>query len=760
MSGATGSTGREVFEPGRVVWMAVDAVALLALLALVGLSFLPVYGTGWLFVAVLGCGLVGIGVAVLGWWRRLRPLTLAGVAALAWFLLGGPLMMPSSTIALVIPGPRTLFGLLAGPVTAWRDMLTLAPPIGETFNLLTIPGLVGLLVGVISMSISLRGTRAALAWIPPAAGYLVGVLVGSHAVYQPYLVGVAFFLIVLLWTSYRRAVIRGQLVGQSGRPKPVRAGLGAATLVGAGLVGAMLAPALAGVAHRDNVRDAVVPPVDMEQFASPLQGFRANITQFEDTALFDITGVHSDDVVRVATLDKYDGLSYRVATKEDKALEATTFTRVGQWIHDDAVGSERDIEVRVRGYRGVWTPTTGRTTSIAFQGDRGIALGENFFYSRSSGTGFTAAGLREGDSYRLGATVPQPPADDIIATASAGHFPLPEVSGVPDRLMNQAHRWTGSDKSDGQKALSIEKHLRQGYFSHGRRDKGEAASLPGHSERRLTTLLEDPSRMVGDHEQFAVAMALMARGLGIPARVIYGYQAGDSSGITGAQVGAWPELYFKELGWVRFDPTPDKDRVVKDDEPRPKESPLPQVPNPPPPPMRPEAPLPDEHLPIDPGDPPAREDRIDWAQIGALAALTGIPLLTIVVPIVLILGLKIRRRLHRRNDPVIANRIAGAWAELVDRARDVGRSPSVAATRTEQAETLIRDFARLDEVADPIGLAREADWIVFAPGEPSQRTVNEYWTSSSAIRRGMRRSVSWFKWALSHLSTKSFRRIR
>mgnify|MGYP000603190415 CR=1 FL=1 len=114
----------------------------------------------------------------------------------------------------------------------------------------------------------------------------------------------------------------------------------------------------------------------------------------------------------------------------------------------------------------------------------------------------------------------------------------------------------------------------------------EAASLPGHSARRLITLVTDPSRMIGDHEQYAVAMALMARELGIPARVIYGYRVGSGQTITGDQVGAWPELYLDGLGWVTFDPTPSTDRVWdEEDQPKPPET-QPYVENPPPPPEK------------------------------------------------------------------------------------------------------------------------------------------------------------------------------
>lgn len=61
--------------------------------------------------------------------------------------------------------------------------------------------------------------------------------------------------------------------------------------------------------------------------------------------------------------------------------------------------------------------------------------------------------------------------------------------------------------------------------------------------------------------QFASAMAVMARTLGIPARVGVGFLPGTrlSNGRMGVSLNdahAWPELYFDGIGWVRFEPTP------------------------------------------------------------------------------------------------------------------------------------------------------------------------------------------------------------
>jgi hypothetical protein len=70
-------------------------------------------------------------------------------------------------------------------------------------------------------------------------------------------------------------------------------------------------------------------------------------------------------------------------------------------------------------------------------------------------------------------------------------------------------------------------------------------------------------------EQYAGAMAVMARAAGVPARVALGYTPGTeqpdgSRLITSDDAHAWVEVYFEDLGWVPFDPTPiARDRAVE-----------------------------------------------------------------------------------------------------------------------------------------------------------------------------------------------------
>jgi transglutaminase-like putative cysteine protease len=63
-------------------------------------------------------------------------------------------------------------------------------------------------------------------------------------------------------------------------------------------------------------------------------------------------------------------------------------------------------------------------------------------------------------------------------------------------------------------------------------------------------------------EQYVSALVVMLRSLGIPAQVVAGYGTGDYNPVTNLyevranDAHAWAEVYFPNIGWVPFDPTP------------------------------------------------------------------------------------------------------------------------------------------------------------------------------------------------------------
>ena len=89
-----------------------------------------------------------------------------------------------------------------------------------------------------------------------------------------------------------------------------------------------------------------------------------------------------------------------------------------------------------------------------------------------------------------------------------------------------------------------------------------SVTLPGAGEGDVVHhFLFDAEGRRGFCQQFASSMVLMARSLGIPARLAVGYAPGDSAGDPGIYVvrqrdaHAWAELYFPGYGWQIFEAT-------------------------------------------------------------------------------------------------------------------------------------------------------------------------------------------------------------
>ena len=137
-------------------------------------------------------------------------------------------------------------------------------------------------------------------------------------------------------------------------------------------------------------------------------------------------------------------------------------------------------------------------------------------------------------------------------------------SDLDERIPIKAAEVTQNGATDFERALLLEQFYR---------DSGEFVYSvdidPGHSATDLAAWLfepESPNFRTGYCEQFSTGMAVMARALGIPSRVVLGFTPGDVGAdglITVRQrnAHAWIELWIDNHGWVRFDPTPRADGI-------------------------------------------------------------------------------------------------------------------------------------------------------------------------------------------------------
>jgi transglutaminase-like putative cysteine protease len=217
---------------------------------------------------------------------------------------------------------------------------------------------------------------------------------------------------------------------------------------------------------------------------------------------------------------------------------------------------------------------------------------------------------------------------------------------------------------------------------------------PGHSAGNLAAWLldpESPNYHTGYCEQFATAMGVMARLLGIPSRVVLGFTPGQVDGqgnivVRDRNAHAWVELWMDTQGWVRFDPTPRGDGInpatvaALSFDPReyldlPASVTGPDL----------NLPRPDEESPFaDPGPTPGalvpfledeagvRLSRLAWGLLGVVILSSALPVY------------KWRRR-QRRLARLRAGDITAAWEEIVDRLADLGEDPRPHLTPRELA---------------------------------------------------------------------------
>lgn len=191
----------------------------------------------------------------------------------------------------------------------------------------------------------------------------------------------------------------------------------------------------------------------------------------------------------------------------------------------------------------------GRITAISFQ--RAIATSSPISYK-------PLETLQINKSYDVVSELISP-TEPALLNASEGipndisdrYTDLPKT--LPDRVGSLSISLTKDANNTYEKALNIETYLRQLTYV------PKSKPLPHKVDVVDHFLFEDQS---GYSDYFASAMAVMLRTLDIPTRVILGFGPGeqnpDQSGFTVRDKDnhVWPEVFFTNIGWVPFEPTP------------------------------------------------------------------------------------------------------------------------------------------------------------------------------------------------------------
>ena len=642
-------------------WITLAAVAGSTLLSF-GRTF-----NGWDWLVPSAAAVVLAAIASLALTRRLWKATavLASCVIGAWFIV--VVTDPSRTL-LGLPTLAGIASAMDAGVSAWDLSKEAVAPIDALEGLLILLLAATWMASAISSVAAYTGHHliATIPWIGMFSyASAVGLPEGRSAS-------------VLLFASALVAYLF--VTSDSGQETPLAVRAGAIAVAGALIV----TPLVPGY---DSPPIVSLGPIVSAQGTrlAPFEFISAQLRDEETSIMFK---VRADGAAywRLAALDLYNGQTWskgldfgqKLPLKRPRGTDPETITvRQRYTIH---------------GLRGQWVPGAFRTHLI----DGIQALNDPL-----RDTVYTNA-LSSGTSYYAVSTVPNPSRSTMEQATISGQLQLVQryrrlPQDLSVELAEIAASITKGAEGPYAKAVAIQEHLRSFRYS---------LDPPriGHSESDLVRFLT--KRKEGYCENFAGAMAVLLRTIGIPSRVAVGFLPGEEKSgtftVTNKDAHAWVEAWFDEIGWVSFEPTPRSEATP------PSYATAASID--PGGPVDPETVHPGRSEPAATPSPsplalPSIEEPVASPDVARVAATrTGIAALLILMVLFLSKLLWMRLPYMRTSSNPVAAAHA-AYRELETRGRDTFRAPRIDETETEFArafsEKLSLDLNKIDRILEP-----------------------------------------------------------
>lgn len=536
------------------------------LLASVGLY--PLYETaGWFAVAFGAVAVAGVVGAVTRRFGLPAYGCLAG-GALALLLYLTVLFASREALLGVVPTPSSLSRIGQLIIDGFHDSNAYAAPVP------LLPGigmLTGLGVGLSALLVdwlAVRLRRAAPAGLPLLAMFSVPAAVRQEsASWIAFLLGAAGYLGLLLVDARERLAGWGHPVftrywsgGKTLRDRPDSSAFAASgrriglTAVVIAVVVPLAVPGIkphglfgvGGAGQGRGVTTVTTP--------DPLVSLKRQLVRSDDAVVLSYrTNDPQPDYLRMYSLDRFDGDGWtytamhgdRNARVEGRTLPppqgpAGTVAR--------QVTTKISIDRNVSGMTVL--PAPYPPTKVDINGDWRVDSPSLMVFSLHDAAG--------GRTYTVNSRRPVPTYQQLELAAAPPQDITSRYLEVPDWVSRDigplARKVVGNAATPYDKAVKLQDWFTTpGNFTY---------SLNVPSPRSVGALHDFLfNSRTGYCEQFAASMALMARILGIPARVGMGYTAGtrqaDGSWVVRTKdTHAWPELYLTGVGWLRFEPTP------------------------------------------------------------------------------------------------------------------------------------------------------------------------------------------------------------
>ena len=439
---------------------------------------------------------------------------------------------------------------------------------------------------------------------------------------------------------------------------------------------------------------------------NPLVSIRPTLSQRTPVDEFTVVS-RGPAYFRLTALDRFDGLSWTTAPQHP------TLPVSGRSILPESLASTVRVvqDFHIESLAGPWLPAVFEPVRV--DGAKGVAE------DPISRTLINPNDLRAGMRYRVSSLAPVL-TYDALSEAPTTHDPamaqyvlMPpgrqtaRIRQIAKQVLAKAHK---AKAPPFQQAVAIQNYLRTFTYD-------ENVLLTHTIDDIVDFLVNDQT---GYCEQFATAMAAMARTLGMPSRVAIGFAGGkpgkaaDELVVTSRNAHAWVEIWFDGFGWVQFEPTPRSDSVV-----------VPSYTFPVAPPSQPSvqptvqqtaqpsrSPTPrqsDVNEPS-PGATPSGTTRVNKVLVLGPVALGGLALLlAFVFPI----ASTVRRALRRSRAKTPQERVAVRYLEFLDWCAASGSGRRSGETPFEHARRLAEVSSGAQESMQ--GLATMALDAVYAP---------------------------------------------
>jgi len=540
-------TARAAAAPEVATGPSSGVAATAVALAATALSAVLTGGLWFGFVVVTVSVVAVAGTVLRGLWLHPALVALGQLGALTALVTA---VFTRSGVLVVFPGPDALRELGSVLWGAGQQVQFGVAPVAATVELLC------LVVIAIGLAAVVVDTLVASAGAPATSGLVLLCVVAVPASladdllpWWTFVLGALGFALLLTVDGQHRHLVRGEPVGPGGAAGagPPTTAVGAAAVVVALLTGSMLTAV--GTEGR-LPRTGPGAGIDSSGIGlNPFTSLRGQLDNGEVVDLFRIRGLADPAYLRALTLNTFrDGQGW-VRGPLDGSAQADGAVPLPPGSSASLPGPAVEVQIEPIDYVDTWLPTFGVPLSF-----RGAA--PDWRYDPGALTAF-AANRQRAEPYTVQSVLLHPGAAQLRTTGDAAAGVGPEfldTGGVDPAVATLAEQVTaGADT-----AFDATLALNSFFTSPGNGFSYQLETAPGNSGDALVDFLFDGR--AGYCEQYASAMAIMLRTLGIPARVAVGFTAGIDTGdfrlITTQDAHAWVEAWFPGTGWLPFDPTP------------------------------------------------------------------------------------------------------------------------------------------------------------------------------------------------------------